>query len=457
MTAFAVPLTWRPAGFRPSWLVAAAVACVGIPPGSQAFGPGVQVTAGDVANVVLVLAAGFLLVTGRVAMPRAALPTFGPLVAALGISTVCSTDIESSLPGFVRDLQVFVLVPLAVVLLVRDRRDLTIVCGSVLGLGLAEALFGIWQTSTGNGASMDGRNIRAVGTFGSLDVMAMSVVAGFAFLVLAAFALSTSGRGVVAVVSALVGLGVLGVALTAALSRGTWLALGAAAVLALVIFDRWTAAKVLACGAALLLVALAVTGGGSQVVLDRTRSLAGSVSEPDRSVNDRYDLWSAATRIWEDHPGTGVGVRNFPAYRDAYAGIELSSGSETQDDANGYVRQPLLSPHSEYLLFLSEQGVVGFVGLVALFGALVAGLWRRRRVRDPLWLACVALLTFLLVNFLYADLGGPTCALVAIVVGVVAARAFGTMRPAETARETARAVGTKRAFGTMRSFRTGRG
>jgi O-antigen ligase len=314
------------------------------------------------------------------------------------------------------------------VLLVRDRRDLTIVLASVLGLGLAEAGYGIWQSVTGNGASMGGQNIRAVGTFGALDVMAMSIVVGFAFLILTAFALTAPGRGPAAVPAALTGLTVLAAALALALSRGTWLALGAAAVLTLVIFSRWTAVKVLTCCAALLIVMVAVLGGGGQAVIERSKSMAGSISHPDQSVDDRYNLWAAALRIWEDHPGTGVGVKNFPAYRDTYATIELSSGSETADPVNGYVRQPLLSPHNEYLLFLSEQGVVGFAGFGALLALLLAGLWTRRRARDPFWLASVGLLAFLLVNFLYADLGGPTCALTAIVIGAIAARAFGTVR-----------------------------
>ncbi|MFG2249743.1 O-antigen ligase family protein [Spirillospora sp. NPDC048823] len=409
---------------RPSWLVAVAVVSIGIPAGSEAFGHGVRVTIGDVASVVLILVAVFLLVTGHVEMPRAALSTFGPLVAGLGISTVCSPDIGSSLPGFVRTAQIFVLVPLAVVLLVRDRRDLAIVCSSLLALGLVEAVYGIWQSVTGNGASMGGENIRAVGTFGAVDVMAMSIVVGIAFLILTAFALSAPGRGLAALASALAGLCVLAVALALALSRGTWIALGAAAVLTLMIFNRWTAVKVLACCCALLLLTLAGAGGGAQAVVERSKSMAASISHPDQSVEDRYNLWAAALRIWQDHPVTGVGVKNFPAYRDAYAGIELSSGSETADPVNGYVRQPLLSPHNEYLLFLSEQGVVGFAGFAALFAMILAGLWKRRRVRDPFWLASVALTTFLLVNFVYADLGGPTCALIAVVLGIVACRAF---------------------------------
>src|SRR5690606_31742159 len=141
---------------RPSWLVALVVLSIGIPSGSRTPGQGVDVTAGDMASVLLVFVAAYLLVTRRVTMPRAALPAFGPMVAVLGITTVCSAAILSSLPGFVRNAQIFVLVPLAVVVLVRDRRDLAIVCSSVLALGLAESAYGIWQSATRNGASLDG-------------------------------------------------------------------------------------------------------------------------------------------------------------------------------------------------------------------------------------------------------------------------------------------------------------
>lgn len=409
---------------RPSWLAAATVVCVGLPAGHVSSGEGLQVTPGDYAGFALVLAAGLLVITGRAAVPRAAFLAFGPLVVALGVTTVCSTDIDASLPGYVRNTQLFVLVPLAVVLLVRDRRDLGIVCGAVLALGLGEAAYGIWQAATGTGASIGGRNVRAVGTFGSLDVMAMSTIACFAILILTAFALVAPARGTAVLLAAIGGLGVLAVALALALSRGSWISLGAAVVLTLVTFDRWVAVRTLTCCAALLVVAVAGAGAG-QAVVARSTSIVESATSPDRSVNDRYNLWGAAERIWEDHPLTGVGVKNFPSYRDTYATIELSSGSETDDSVNGYIRQPLLSPHNEYLLILSEQGVIGFAGFAALVGVILHGLWTRRSPRDPFWLIGLASMSFLLINFLYADLGGPTCVLMAVLLGVAASRALG--------------------------------
>ncbi|GAA2170594.1 O-antigen ligase family protein [Actinomadura napierensis] len=418
---------------RPSWLVAATVACVGVPPGGDGGdGTGVQVTAGDVASAVLVAAAALLVATRRIAVPRRVCWAFAPAAVAFGVTTVASTDIASSMSGFVRDVQIFVLVPLAVVLLVRDRRDLGIVFGSVLGLGLGEALYGIWQSLTGTGASIGGENVRAVGTFGAADVMAMSIVVGFAFLVLTAFALVAPRYGAAAVPAALAGLGVLALALLLALSRGSWIALGAAVALMLLVFDRWLAVKAAVCCAALGLFALGLLGGGE--VVQRSVSIASSVNDPDQSVSDRYNLWAAAGRIWTDHPVTGVGVKNFPAYRDAYAGIELSSGSETDDPVNGYRRQPLLSPHEEYLLVLSEQGVLGFAGFAALPAAILWGLWTRRDLRDPFWLTGAAFMTFLLVNFLYADMGGPTCVLTGVLLGAAARRAFGLGRGTATGR-----------------------
>src|SRR5690606_34316897 len=121
----------RAAFRRPSWLVAAVVLSVGVPSGSPVFGPGLQIGPGDVASVALVLAAALLLATGRAWLPRAVLPAFGPMAAAVAVGTMCSTSVESSLPGFVRNVQLFVLVPVAVVALVRDRRDLAIVCSSL--------------------------------------------------------------------------------------------------------------------------------------------------------------------------------------------------------------------------------------------------------------------------------------------------------------------------------------
>lgn len=435
-TARAARRDWhRP---RTSWLAAATALSVCVPPGRADLDGGVHVTAGDVVSAALVfvtalaLAARALSPDARVralpsgvramGLPRAGAAVFGPVLVAAGVATVCSQDVAASLPGYVRFVQLFVLVPVAVAACVRERRDAYLVCGAVLAAGLFEGGYGLWQTATRTGASYAGQSVRAVGTFGAVDVMALSTVVGYGAIVAVAFALAAARRRTR--VAALAAFAVQAAALTAALSRGSWLAVGAAVLLMLLLYDRLLTVRVAVCAAAAAVVLVGGLGVGSATLAERTRSIAQSADSPDRSVGDRYDLWRTAAAIWTDHPLTGVGVKNFAAFRDARAPLALSSGSETDDRVNGYVRQPLLSPHNQYLLVLSEQGVAGLAAFGAMLAALAAGLWRRRALRDPLWLICAGFLTWLAADFLYADMGGATCVLVAVLLGLALSRAY---------------------------------
>ncbi|HEX2316740.1 MAG TPA: O-antigen ligase family protein, partial [Thermomonospora sp.] len=160
----------------------------------------------------------------------------------------------------------------------------------------------------------------------------------------------------------------------------------------------------------------------------RLRSITSSATHPDQSVSDRYGLWRTAAALWRDHPLTGVGPRNFAAHRDTYAPLGLSSGSDTEDPFNGYVRQELRSPHNHYLLVASEQGLAGICAFVGALAMLLAGLVRHRNARDPLWLVSVAFVCWLLVDFCYSDLGGPTSVLVAVMLGLAARAALPVRR-----------------------------
>ncbi len=83
---------------------------------------------------------------------------------------------EAGLTGLGRYLQVFVLVPAAVVLLVRDRGDVRLLAWSMVGLAVWQGTVGVHQYATGTGASYQGEQVRAVGTFGPQDVMGMATV-----------------------------------------------------------------------------------------------------------------------------------------------------------------------------------------------------------------------------------------------------------------------------------------
>jgi O-antigen ligase len=130
--------------------------------------------------------------------------------------------------------------------------------------------------------------------------------------------------------------------------------------------------------------------------------------------------------MWRDRPLTGVGLKGFPDHRDGHASLALSSGSDTDGAGAGFHRQPLLSPHNMYLLVLSEQGLLGLLALAGSWLALlVCGLRRLFHVRrPPAGLDCAlvgcGLLVWQLVDFVYADIGGPSTALTALVLGLAA-------------------------------------
>ena len=66
-----------------------------------------------------------------------------------------------------------------------------------------------------------------------------------------------------------------------------------------------------------------------------------------------------------DNPLTGVGLRAFPDFRDAYADFSLL-GSSDISFGSSFERVALESPHSLYLLVASEQGLVALLVFVTV-------------------------------------------------------------------------------------------
>ncbi|MGW4966321.1 O-antigen ligase family protein [Nonomuraea sp. NPDC004186] len=422
---------------RPSLAAAATVLLICLPAGRQDLSSGVQVTAADVASLVLVAIAVTVALANRLTRPLsardpapagAALPAravaaasavvparalvLAPVAGAAGIAMLASPDVLTSMPGYVRYLQVFVLVPLAVLVAVRDRTDTLIVGGALVGTAALQGLIGCVQAVTGTGASYAGERVRAVGTFGALDIMGMASVVSYGVLVLLAAGLAWRGGRRAA---ALGGAALLCVPLALSLSRGAWLALLGASLVVLFVHSRALLARVILLGAAAATVLVLGPGAGSDpdMLGRRLASITSVVSHPDQSVSDRYSLWLTATRIWLDHPLTGAGPRRFAELRDAYAPIELSSGSDTDDPVNGFQRMPLLSPHNMYLLTLSEQGLLGLAALGACLGSMA---WWAVRAAVP---AAAGLLAWQGIDFLYGDVGGPSTVVMSVVLGLV--------------------------------------
>ncbi|MGW0609642.1 O-antigen ligase family protein [Streptomyces sp. NPDC002788] len=387
--------------------------------------------------VVLCCAVRLLYQRRRPLSPTAAvvlgLPVVGLAVAAAGAEVA-----GTAAGGFVRYLQIFVLVPAAVLLLVRDRRDVRLLAWSVVALAVWQGAVGVHQYATGTGASYMGREIRAVGTFGPGDVMGMATVVAFGLVCAVGLALGSAPvrRGHLparaeprawgrlwALVCALL----LVVPLAVSFSRGAWIATVLACTAQLVLAGLRRAVGVGAVGAAVAVILVGGFGVGSTLLHERLSSIGQVADAPDQSVSDRYALWAAAAGMWRERPLTGVGLKGFPEHRDGHASLALSSGSDTEGAGAAYRKQPLLSPHSMYLLVLGEQGLIGLLTLAGSWLALlVLGLRRLarvRRARDPgLDCALVAcgLLVWHLVNFAYADIGGPSTVLTAVCLGLSA-------------------------------------
>ncbi|MET9252396.1 O-antigen ligase family protein [Streptomyces sp. NPDC003717] len=353
------------------------------------------------------------------------LPVVGLALAAAGAASP-----GAGLAGLGRYLQVFVLVPCAVLLLVRGRDDVRLLAWSLVGLALWQGALGTHQFLTGTGASYQGERIRAVGTFGAQDVMGMATVVSLGLVCAAGLAL---GRAPVRQRVAAAGCAVaLLVPLAVSFSRGAWIAT-AVALAAQLVLAGWR--RALTVGAAVLAAAVVLVGGlglGSAMLQERLGSITQVADAPDQSVIDRYSMWAAASGMWREHPLTGVGLKGFPDHRDSHASLALSSGSETDGAGAGYVRQPLLSPHNMYLLVLAEQGLIGLTALAGSWLALLTlGLRRLVTARrtDPAVLDCglaaLGLLTWQLTDFAYADIGGPSTVLTAVCLGIAAWWALG--------------------------------
>ncbi|MFJ5936149.1 O-antigen ligase family protein [Streptomyces cinereoruber] len=410
--------------------VLAVIALLLVPGGGGAQGgTGGTGTVADAASGLLVLICLVRVVRGGARpLTRTAAVVLGLPVLGICLAAITSNDPASSLPGVARYVQVFVLVPAAVLLTVRDRRDFAVVAWTLVGLALLQGAVGVAQYLTGTGASYQGEDIRAVGTFGATDVMGMATVVSYGLVVVTGIALG-SGPGR-ARTAALVCAGLLFLPLVLSFSRGAWIATVLACALQLVLAGPLRAVRVGLAAGALGVVLVGGLGIGSDLVEQRVASITRVTAAPDQSVTDRYTMWAAAGEMWRAEPLTGVGLKGFPQYRDAHASVALSSGSDTAGAGAAFQRQPLLSPHNMYLLVLSEQGLLGLLALVGSWSALLVGALRGCRVNSgpgskpvsgaDCALVATGLLVWQLVDFFYADIGGPSTVLMSVVLGLAA-------------------------------------
>ncbi|MFF5569446.1 O-antigen ligase family protein [Streptomyces luteogriseus] len=380
------------------------------------------------------------------------LPVLGVAVAAMG-----AVSPGEGLTGLGRYLQIFVLVPAAVLLLVRDRGDFRLLAWSFVGLAGWQGAVGVHQYVTGTGASYQGRPVRAVGTFGAQDVMGMATVVSLGLVCALGLALGSAPvrQRVVALACALVLLPPLALSF----SRGAWIATAVTCVVQLLLGGLRRAFATGAVVAAACAILVGGFGVGTAMLQERISSITQVADAPDQSVTDRYTMWAAATGMWGEHPLTGVGLKGFPEHRDSHASLALSAGSDTEGAGAAFRKQPLLSPHNMYLLILAEQGLLGLLALagswLALLLCAVRALWRTRRAGAPgldCGLVACGLLVWQLTDFAYADIGGPATVLTALCFGLTAwwglaatagPATAGRDRPGPTARDMPKEARTR--------------
>ncbi|MFJ6831939.1 O-antigen ligase family protein [Streptomyces sp. NPDC091209] len=415
--------------------VVAVMALLGLPIVPSAEG-GANI-ADAMSGLVVLCCAIHLVRARRRPLSRTAAVVLGLPVIGIAVSAAGAADPGTGIAGLTRYLQIFVLVPAAVLLLVRDRRDLRLLAWSFVALALWQGAVGVRQYVTGTGASYQGEDVRAVGTFGPTDVMGMATVVAFGLVCAVALALGTgeARQRSVAVLCALALLPPLALSF----SRGAWIATAVACGAQLVLAGLRRAVKVAAALAAAGMILVGGLGAGTSMLQERIASITQVTDAPDQSVTDRYTMWAAATDMWREHPLTGVGLKGFPDNRDGHASLALSSGSDTAGAGAAYQKQPLLSPHNMYLLVLSEQGLIGLLALAGSWLALLVcslrGLVRVRRTPPDATgpglapggtrpgtdcaLVAIGLIVWQLVDFVYADIGGPSTVLTAVVLGVI--------------------------------------
>jgi O-antigen ligase len=407
---------------RPAWGVAAVVMLLAIPWPSTDEGVSVSFTLPDLAATALVgLMMVRVLVVGDRGLLRSwvLLPLAGVLIAG-GVATMAAKNPHESLVGLVRYAEIFVVVPIATYLSLETRRDLKLVLGAVLLLGVFEGGLGVYQYFTGTGAEYGESSNRAVGTFGAYGIMGMAQVVSYAILVAAAAFAGLRGRGQA---WALLLMGMLALPLVFSFSRGAWIAsvLGVVAILALA--SRKKLMVFVVAGGLVLGASMMTSGEASALIVERFTSIFSATSSPDQSVQDRYALWEAARGMWNDNPFTGVGIKNFAEQRDSYAPLSFSGGSDIADPESGYRRVELLSPHSLYWLLLSEQGLVGGLAFAGYFLSLgIAGVRNlpampANSVEKIFGLACVGFLINYLITSIYGDVGGDIEAMNAVLFG----------------------------------------
>src|SRR5690606_34330458 len=148
-------------------------------------------------------------------------------------------------------------------------------------------------------------------------------------------------------VAAIIGAGILGLAVLATFSRQAY-AISLLCVLLLAL--RRNLAAALLIGLLMLAATTALPESVTERVAETRQTTVAGTTALDQNTASRFDIWTGAFQMWTDHPA-GVGLNRFKEHIGDYT------------DYSGY------DAHNYFVLMLAESGPLGLAALLFL-------LWR---------------------------------------------------------------------------------
>jgi len=358
-----------------------------------------------------------MLAFGRVSFgkPPLVLPLLWFVAAGL-LSLLGATSLSLSVVEIVKWVEI-----LAIYLFVAhhlEGRGSQILVLALILAGSAEALLGVYQFLFQVGPPgfvLFGRFMRASGTFGQPNPfggylgLTLPLALGVAMTNWNSWRLGeqeSRWQRLIYWIVALVGAGLMGLAMIMSWSRGAWLGFaGAFVVMSVARGWRWVAKLLLIAAVALsLLIATdllhLIPSSIFQRLGDLTVYLQGvdlrsvEITDENWAVMERLAHWQAASDMLESHPWTGVGMGNYALVYPEYA------LSRWQD--------PLGHAHNYYLHVGAEAGLVGLLSYVMLVVAWLWYAWKGAVRTSGYWqgvaLGVLGVLTHLTVHNLFDNL-----------------------------------------------------
>ena len=298
---------------------------------------------------------------------------YGLFVLAMLLSALFSGDIRQGV-GLVISRQGYYVMPCVIVMaIVRDKEKLIVLAKLALLSLLANNLCLFWKAWHLYGT----KTIRIDGLVGFMALAAVySVAIPILYLGAAYF------KGVWRWICFASGLSCIAANLFTG-TRSGWLA--SAAVLVVIAMLYTEKKQKLLAGMLAVIACMAVVFAASPKLSARLASIGRPSSES--SVTERFSMWHSAANIWSDYPVFGIGVGQYQkAYQTKYC----------LPDSRDYKRPPdqrLKHPHSNFMLILSEAGVLGGVTFLAFLGLLLwFSLHGWRTKNDVLYLVLLSVL-----------------------------------------------------------------